>query len=404
MIYLINLIKYIREGLSLKQVSTPETWGDKNKKLIVELLKSEGALSRAEISRRTSMSFPAVSSNVQFLLDHGYIKESGTGNNTLGRKAMLLSFNAEKGVVIGLDLGRSSTSLILSNLLGEALYKVSKDVDIHHGRLNIIDHLDNLIANALVKNDISKKDLLCIGIGIPGVIDNETGSIMLAPFAENWSNYNLVEGLQARYSCPIRFENSVNLGALGEKWKGVGVPYSNIFCINYSIGIGSALILNNELFTGSNGIAGEIGYSIPTPSHIRQTYAEEGALEELISGRALDERVKSMQIGCNSLKELFESNHGEHDAIKQEIIEEIKNLFFVILLASVSIINPDVVILSGRIGINIGRLLLSDWEKALAAHVKYPPKLVISESGSLANVYGAVRFALAHVEDDLCAS
>jgi predicted NBD/HSP70 family sugar kinase len=170
------------------------------------------------------------------------------------------------------------------------------------------------------------------------------------------------------------------------------------------VGIGSALILNDKLFTGTNGIAGEIGYSIPSPSHIRSSFYEEGALEALISGRALDEKVKALKIGFYSLKELFESSDTEYNSIRNVILEEIRDTFFVILLATISVINPSLVILSGRIGINIGRLLKDEWEKALQVHVSFPPQLLVSEIGSLANVNGAVRLALSNVEDELSAS
>jgi predicted NBD/HSP70 family sugar kinase len=246
--------------------------------------------------------------------------------------------------------------------------------------------------------------LIGIGIGIPGVLDRNTGRIILVPFAEEWTKYNLLEGMKSRFTCPVCFENSVNLGALGEKWRGCGVPFHNIFYINYSIGIGSALIINDELFTGSNGVAGEIGYSIPSPSHIRTNFKEEGVLEELISGKALDERIKSLNLGLNSLKELFESKSEVFENLRQDILAKVKDLFFVILLASISVINPSVVILSGRIGINLGKLLKEDWEKALNAHFRFPPKLLISEQGSMANVYGAVRLALSHIDDELSAS
>ena len=76
------------------EASKPENWGDQNKKLIVELVKKDGPLSRAELKRRTGMSFPAVSSNVQFLLERDYLFESGIGNIAIGRKSKLLSFNS----------------------------------------------------------------------------------------------------------------------------------------------------------------------------------------------------------------------------------------------------------------------------------------------------------------------
>ena len=386
----------------MKKISlTPEDYGNENKKLIINIIKQEGALSRAQIARRTGMSSPAVSTNVAFLIDKGYLIESGIGNNSMGRKSKLLMFNAKKGYVIGLDLGRSRINLMLSDLLGEVFYEIFVDIDIRNSSLNVIDHLHEIIQNSLHINKIDEKEILSIGIGIPGVLDKTTGKIILIPFAKDWAQYNFLEELQKRYSCPIELENSVNLGALGEKANGCGISYKNILYINYSIGIGSALILNNSLFTGTNGVAGEIGYSIPSPSHIRSAFKEEGALEEIISGEALDKRIQLLGIGINSLKELFESNDSQYDSLRESIVNEIKTNFFVILLAITSVINPSVVILSGRIGINVCKLIKDEWEKSLADHLKFPPKIIISESGSLANVFGAVQIALSNIQDNL---
>jgi predicted NBD/HSP70 family sugar kinase len=382
---------------------TPGKLGEKNKKIIVDLIKREGPMSRADIARRISMSFPAVSSNVQYLLDHHYIYESGQGQNDMGRKSMLLTFNAKKGYVMGIDLGRSSSSLLIADLLGESVYHISKVVDIHRRSSNIIEHLDKLINNSLKKSNIDLQEILSIGIGIPGVLDKKTGKMILVPFVEEWNKFDLLQELKKRYSCPITIENSVNMGALGEKWKGCGQPHKHIVYFNYSIGIGSSLILNNDLYVGNDGAAGEVGYSVPGYAFVRSGYKEAGVMEELICGQALDDKVKAMGIEPRSLKELFEFKGDRYEEIKQAILQEIYEKFFILLVSVSAMINPSAIILSGKIGMNIGKLLVGKWAAALKDHVPFPPELIVSEIGSYANVCGALRYAMQHIADDLSA-
>lgn len=381
------------------EATNAEHMAKENRKVILSTLKSSGPLSRAEISRKVGLSFPSVSSNVNFLIDEGYVREVGEGNNALGRKSTLLEFNAKKGCVLGIDLGRYKVNMAIADLLGNTDFFLSREIK-NHGV--IVPSLREIIEEGLTRSSIDLQNVCSICIGTPGVINDNEDRIILAPFAEELSKDRILKEVKKYFDCPVTIENSVNLGAIGEKWKGCGVGYKNIIYINYGIGIGSALILNNNLYTGTNGIAGEIGFLPISPDSVYHKYNDAGALEELISGHSLDDKVTKSQLGILSMKELFSLKTTESQILQDQILKDIKKYFGVVLLNITSILNPQVIILSGGIGINIGKLLISEWEETLKTNIPFIPKILISEIDSKANVYGAIRYALRNIEDAYC--
>ncbi|HHT65243.1 MAG: ROK family transcriptional regulator [Caldicoprobacterales bacterium] len=381
---------------------TPQNLGEKNKKAIIELLRSRGSLSRADISRALNLSFPTVSSHVNYLLENDYVNEIGEGTNTLGRKSTLIGFNARKGLVVGLDLGRSLIRLKISDLLGNSLITLSNKVDRQNNGNSLVNRLNALIAEAVQQCGISMEDIMCVGVGIPGVLDKESGKMILVPYATGWDHINIQDELTQIFDCPIVIENSVNLGAVGEVWKGCGRKFRNLVYINYGVGIGSALIINGSLCTGKNGIAGEIGYAVASPECILKEYNVEGSLEQLISGNSIDMELRQSQLGISSLSELFEMDSAEAAEKRNVILHKIEMYFGVVLINLASILNPEAIILSGGIGTNVGKLLIPRWEKMLETNLPVPPKLICSKMKSEENVYGAIRYALENIDDAYC--
>jgi predicted NBD/HSP70 family sugar kinase len=381
---------------------TPHNLAIRNRKAIIELLRSQGPLSKADISRTLNLSFPAVSSNVNYLIENNYIKEIGEGNNAMGRKSTLIEFNARYGYVVGIDLGRSLIRLKISDLLGNSLVTLTNRVENQANGNNLVRLLNILIEDAIKECGINMSDIMCVGVGMPGVLDSKTGKLIMIPYATGWDDINIKEAFDQIFDCPVVFENSVNMGAVGEMWRGRGRSYQNFIYIDYSIGIGSALIINGNLFTGKNGAAGEIAYAAVAPEFILNKYSVEGSLEQLISGNSIDMYIKKLGLGADSLKELFELSTPAAKKERESIISKIEKYFGVILINIVSILNPEALILSGGIGINVGKLLIPTWDKMLRANLPFVPKLICSKMGSEANVYGAIRYALESINDIYC--
>lgn len=376
------------------------TIAEHNKKLILDALRSNGSMSRADLSRHLEMSFPAVSSNAKGLLDGNYIMEMGTGDNVLGRKSTLLSFNAERGYIIGVDLGRFRVRMMLADLLGNEVLSAeiknsANDANDGNGKKSIA-LIKDFAMDILKKSGKTKDDILCIVIGMPGVIKD--GVSYLAPYTEKYFAQDMIDVLQDTFEADVILENCVNLGAVGEQWKGAGQNHKNITYIAYGVGLGAAHIIDGNLYNGANGSAGEIGFMVTDPAHISNQYDEVGSLEQMLSISKIEQYLKSGNFDEEIVK-LIQSYKSEDDMYAKLILDEISINFCIMLVNVVSVLNPEVVIIAGGLGHNLGKLFLDKWRKTLANHAPFLPELILSDLNHTETMLGAVMKGVEHVHE-----
>ena len=382
----------------MQKTSSPETIAEHNKRLILDTLRHNGNMSRADLSRHLNMSFPAVSSNAKGLLEANYIIEVGTGDNAIGRKSTLLSFNAERGYVIGVDWGRSRIRIMLADLLGNEIAHTQSvnTVDINGDGTRSITTIRNQIDDILKSSGKSKDDVLCIVIGNPGVIKD--GRSYLANLVETYLEKDMIETLQDAFEADVILENCVNLGVIGEKWKGAGKNYKDITYVAYGVGLGAAHILDEKLYKGANGAAGEIGFMITDPLNINNKYDQVGSLEELLSLSKINRYLSSGNFDEEIKKLIQEYKNGE-DMYAKLIIDEIVMNFGMSLVNISAILNPEVIIIAGGLGANFGKLFLDRWKEILANHLPFVPQVLLSELNHTETMLGAVMTGIIHIHD-----
>ena len=376
------------------------TIAEHNKKLILDTLRFNGNMSRADLSRHLEMSFPAVSSNAKGLLDGNYIMEIGAGDNVLGRKSTLLSFNAERGYIIGVDLGRFRVRMMLADLLGNevlsAEIKNSTNDTINGDGKKSIALIKDFATDILKKSGKTKDDILCIVIGMPGIIKD--GASYLAPYTEKYFAQDMIDVLQDTFEADVILENCVNLGAVGEQWKGAGQNHNNITYIAYGVGLGAAHIIDGNLYKGANGSAGEIGFMVTDPVHISNRYDEVGSLEQMLSISKIEQYLRSGNFDEEIVK-LIHNYKSENDMYAKLILDEISINFCIMLVNVVSVLNPEVVIIAGGLGHNLGKLFLDKWRTTLANHVPFLPELILSDLNHTETMLGAVMKGIEHVHE-----
>lgn len=378
----------------------PELLAEMNQALILDHLRKNGPKSRADIKRELGLSFPTVSTNVRDLIDSHMILETGITDNGIGRKATLLEFNSNIGYVLGMDIGRTSIRMMVCDLLGTALFSTVSDQDTQQTVEGIFQQIDAEFEKVLKGAEIERQSLLYISIGIPGIVDEKEGKHRLAPFMVPFQEMRLDLYMREKYGIPTVCSNSVDFGAIGEKWKGAGRDYKNIIYINYGIGIGSSLILNGELYTGTNGAAGEVGFLLPSVAMRRDVFEEEGVMEKRIGGRELQQWMKQHQdLQVSDIKELL-ANADVPGFPGAALIEDVKQHVGLLLVSLVSVINPEIIILGGRIGKQLAIQYKDYFQSFLSAHVPYVPLLVPSALDEKANLLGAVAFALRNLHKD----
>ena len=380
----------------MQKVRSTETIAEYNQRLILDALRFNGSMSRADLSRHLNMSFPAISSNTKRLLDENYIIEIGAGDNSVGRKSTMLAFNAERGHIIGIDLGRFRIRMMLANLLGEELAstEIANSVDFSKEGKQSILLIHDQIADILKATGKTKDDILCIVIGIPGIIKD--GRSFLAPFTEPYLEQDMVETLQKAFEADILLENCVNLGVIGEQWQGGGLDYKDILYVAYGVGLGAALVVDGKLHKGANGAAGEIGFMITDPANIDQKYDEIGSLEEALSRGKISKYLDSGHFDKEIVK-LIELYKNDGNPYAKLIVDEISLHFGMALVNMSALLNPEIIIIAGGLGANLGKLFVDSWRETLNNHVPFPPTLLLSQLNHRETMLGAVMTGIHHI-------
>lgn len=378
---------------------TPKDLGEQNKRVILDCVRKHGPVSRADLARLLDMSFPTVSLNVGKLIDNGFLLEAGHAKNTTGRKATLLEFNAAWGYVLSADIGRSQIRVMLSNLDGRELAYLKQDYQPAAQDNTIERNLFTMMESSLKQAGIRPEQVKHCTLGMPGIWDPQSGKLISVPFMAYLDLPGTLRRLDAYLHCPIIVENSVNLGAIGEKWRGAAQGYRDILYFSYGVGIGSALILDGELYKGINSAAGEIGYMIPDAAHMRDSFDEQGVMESLIAGSIIQTEMDRQGLGQDFERLMRESMENQQDA--RVLIQRVAVHIGMLLINTISVINAQVVVIGGRFGELIAPSLIPYWKTLLKNHVPFPPEIVVSALCEKASVIGGVGVGIRLVNDKL---
>ena len=233
-----------------------------NQRLVLDAIFHSVTTSRTQLAKELSLSKPAISDNLESLLQLGIVKEIGESSvgSAGGRRSILLQFNPMHKYIISVNLNFSNPVFVLGNLNGDILN--SFDVFIAEGTpVNSCMELINSGIRILLQSLGSNADNICsIAVAAPGVYD-DSGKLL---FFNNdcggpsWWSLNLKEELTSEFGLPVIIFNDIKAAALGEWVKGAGCHESNLIYLSAGLGIGAGIILNGTLFRGENFNAGEI--------------------------------------------------------------------------------------------------------------------------------------------------
>lgn len=253
---------------------------DMNSKLVLETIIQSNPISRANISKKLGLTKATISAIVQDLINSKLVLEIGSDDTSLGRKPILLSFNQKAGFSICIDIGVSVLSCMISDLLGEN--RNIKQIKTP-AQKDIVKTLIELIESMEESYEKLPYGLIGITLGIHGVTyENE---ILFTPYYDLVGT-NLRQQLSEYFSVPVFLENEANLSALGERAY-LSNQYKSLANISIHTGVGLGVILNNELFNGNNGHAGELGHTIVEMNGRQCPCGNHGCLEQYTSERAI---------------------------------------------------------------------------------------------------------------------
>ncbi len=257
-----------------------------NKKMILEMIFEKGPINRAEIARLSGLSVPTVMKITDEFSHSNLIRGVGKRESTGGRQPELLEINKDAYCCLGLDVGRNRIKVAVMNLAGEiGIKKTILTGDTLPPEV-LIYRMISLVREVLDEMGNQRSRLLGIGIGMPGLLDPDTGMVNFSPDF-GWEHVDLLGRFKHEFSCHIVIENANRVMALGERWFGAGRNADNFLCVNLGHGIGSALVFGGEVYHGNSGTSGEIGHITLEKDGPLCECGNHGCLEALASGRAI---------------------------------------------------------------------------------------------------------------------
>jgi glucokinase len=187
---------------------------------------------------------------------------------------------------IGVDLGGTNLRVAAIEETGAQLEVVSALSEVSRGRETIIAELAQQ-ARFLIRKYCSTYDFIGIGIGIPGIIDLEKGTLHSAANLPGWEGYAAREDLESRLGTAVILENDANCAALGEKWMGAGRNVQDLCMITLGTGVGGGFVVNGKPWHGVLGMAGELGHMTVIPDGRPCACGNHGCLEQYASATAI---------------------------------------------------------------------------------------------------------------------
>lgn len=383
----------------MKQTATSGLMRTINRSLILDLIRREGPISRAELARRTEVSLSTVMRVTDELCDERLVIDAGNAQSTGGRPGSLVDFNRSGFGVVSIDLGGTKIYGAVTDLGGVIQFERSLP---SHG-MDSIEALSLLIEDLLKAPRPDGQEIMGIGVGAPGVTLPE-GIVTLAP-GLGWKDMPLKDILSERFNVPVFVENDVNLAALGESGYGVGQGVMNFISIFVGTGIGAGIIIDGALYRGHNFSAGEIGYLVPSTDSLGEAYAGFGALEDVASGTGIAHQAirylkeKGMEVPKDGLtsKDVFEAcRAGESWACN--IVDETVDYLTVAIANANALLDPELIVLSGGV-MESADLVFEPVIKRLQGLMPNSPNLVMSSLGPKATVLGATMLVLRSVTE-----
>jgi glucokinase len=187
---------------------------------------------------------------------------------------------------IGVDLGGTNLRIAAVDEQGALIEKVTLGTKVSLGRDHVIDDMCDAIQRMGEKYRNSAP-LLGIGIGVPGIIDMQTGVVRESPNLPDWVDYPARAAIEERLKTVVILENDANVAALGEKWLGAARDYSDVAILTLGTGVGGGLVLGGAIWRGANGMAGEFGHTTVEPDGHPCGCGNRGCLEQYASASAV---------------------------------------------------------------------------------------------------------------------
>lgn len=377
-----------------------------NTSTLLKRIRTHGPISRAELVKSTSLSPTTVSVLVDELIQEKLVKEIGTGESSGGRRPILLTFEPMSRLALGIDIGVRKTSVGLMDLEGSIISSIQYEPDLTNREtfLRGIVHHTTAVLNA---NTEHRPNILGIGVATPGLLDRERETIVYSS-SLGLTDVPLYDTLTHHFSLPIRIDNDMNAAALGEKLMGAGQKIKDLIYVSVETGIGAGIIIDNQIYGGAFGNAGEFGHTTVEPNGAQCKCGNKGCLGVMAAEPALLSRAMHLlAMGANTaMRSLLDGNISQvsldiivqaaekGDPVALSVVNDCMDYLAIGIANLINMFDPAAIILGGNTietlgSLAVDRIAQTVRTRVLPSHDRRPLTIIPGQLKNRVKLVGA---------------
>lgn len=326
-----------------------------NSAVVYRLIDQQGPISRIQIAEQSQLAPASVTKITRQLLERGLIKEVDQQASTGGRRAISIITENRPFHTIAVRLGRYDVTIALYDLQGKALEEAHYDLQ-EKTQESLEAALFHVISGFIASHQRRIRELIAISVVLPGLVDPVAGIVRYMPHI-SVNNWQLVENLQRHFNVTSFVGHDIRSLALAEHYFGATHDSLDSILVRVHRGTGAGILVNGQIFLGSNGNVGEIGHIQIDPLGDRCHCGNFGCLETVVANAAIEQRVQhllgqgypsKLSIDSCTISAICKAaNRG--DALAREVIEQAGLNLGKALSIAINLFNPQKVVIAGEI-------------------------------------------------------
>ena len=302
----------------------------------------------------------------------------------------------------GVDLGGTTVKLAYFDEAGTMLDKWEIPTDTSEDGKNILPDIAKAVLKYMEEKNISREDILGVGIGVPGAVNNK--GIVAGCDNLGWGHFSVKDALEPLLGLKVVAGNDATVAALGECWKGGGQGYKSMVLVTLGTGVGGGIILDGKPLHGTTGAAGEIGHMVLNRNETAVCgCGKRGCVEQYCSATgiarltrmALEESDAASPLRSVEkimAKDVFDAA-AAGDKLAQDVLEQVYAYMGEFIANICCVVNPEVVVLGGGVS-RAGEPLLEGVKRNFAKwgyHACQDTQFRLATLGNDAGAYGAFK-------------
>lgn len=342
-------LTFRRNLLLILNSSTPADRSDDKHRIrkhaILNVIREQGSLSRAEISKATGFNQRTTTMTVDELVEEGLLLESVSTESRRGRPPIPLSLNRRAAMVMGIDIGRERTVGRLMDLGGGLI----RELELATPPINRPQRFAEWAAEVgrtTVQETVADFPPLCgIGVGIPNVLERGGRNRL---FDKETTAKGIAEELQKDFDVEVLVDTDAQLMALGTLWFGAGRRFQNFAVIKLGVSLGVGIVLNKTLVRGAFGRDMEFGH-MPMGEPDAPCYCgSTGCLDTVACGWGVERMARAAGIKVRGVSELAELARSGHKGAL-EVFDRFGEVVGRVVATILNLYSVEAVVLSGRL-------------------------------------------------------